>query len=163
MPQTQQNTKILRLKSSFNRALTLDKYKQLVHFVIVKKLKAHCPGDYVCYRFYTNCVGVATSEPDINEWLSLHDLGSRPVITKKLNTSGKVLAQARQNGFTSLGFADGIMQSSENLQDEIMRLLDSGQTLTNIANNLGCTTANIYYHRKRYKERMNKQLEVDKT
>lgn len=163
MPQTQQNIKILRLKGSFNRALPKHKYKKLVHFVIVKKLQAHCPGDYVCYRFYKNYIGVATSEPNINEWLELHEINPRATVNPKFNGQGKVLAQAHQNGFTKFGGGEGVMQNSEQLQDEIMRCIANGETLTSIGNKLGCTVPNVHYHRRKYKERMGSQLEVDKT
>ena len=162
MPQNQQITQILRLKGSFNRALPKDKYKQLVHFVMVKKLLAHCPGDYVCYRFYKNYIGVATSEPDINEWLELHQIDPRAMVNPKFNGQGKVLEQAAQNGFTKFGGSDGVMQNSEQLQDEIMRMLKSGHTLTSIGRKLGCTVPNVHYHRKKYMKRMHPELAVDK-
>jgi len=155
MPQNPQSTSLTRLKGSFNRALPIEKYKKLVHFVIVKKLFEHCPGDYVCYRFYKNCIGVATSEPDINDWLELHNSAPRAVIRSKFNGAGKLLAQAGQNGFTRFGTIEG-MQNSEQLQDEIMRLLDTGETLSSIGRLLGCTVPNVHYHKRKYKERMAK-------
>jgi|TARA_R110002167_G_scaffold2255_2_gene11610 hypothetical protein len=161
MPQNQQITQIMRLKGSFNRALPKDKYKLLVHFVVVTKLQAHVPGKYTCYRFYKNYIGVATSEPNINEWLELHDIDPRATVNPKFNGQGKVLAQAHQNGFTKFGGGEGVMQTSEQLQDEIMRMLNSGYTLTSIGHKLGCTVPNVHYHRKKYMKRMHPELEVD--
>jgi hypothetical protein len=160
MPNNPQNTSLTRLKGSFNRALPIEKYKKLVHFVIVKKLFAHCPGDYVCYRFYKNCIGVATSEPDINDWLELHNSAPRAVINSKFNGKGKLLAQAGQNGFTQFGTKHMGMQNSEQLQDEIMRLLENGETLSSIGRKLGCTVPNVHYHKRRYTERAARDAEA---
>jgi len=160
MPNNPQNTSLTRLKGSFNRALPIEKYKKLVHFVIVKKLFEHCPGDYVCYRFYKNCIGVATSEPDINDWLELHNSAPRAVINSKFNGKGKLLAQAGQNGFTQFGTKHMGMQNSEQLQDEIMRLLENGETLSSIGRKLGCTVPNVHYHKRRYTERAARDAEA---
>jgi len=161
MPQNHKKYNINRLKGTFNRALPLHKYNQLVHFVMVKKLLAECPGNYVCYRWFHDGTAVATSEPNIDEWLSLHGLDPRgSVEAPKLTNSGIQAQQTQQNGY-SKSFSADAMVNSKTLQAEIMYRLDNGWTLTSIADELGCTAANIYYHRKKYNERMAKQLEVD--
>jgi len=160
MPLHNKKYNINRLKGTFNRALTLDKYNQLVHFVAVKKLIAECPGDYVCYRWFHDIVAVATSEPNIDEWLGLHGLEPRGSAEIKLTKSGIQTQQTGQNGY-SKSFSHDAMVNSETLQAEIVHKLDNGATLTSIADELGCTAANIYYHRKKYNERMAKELEVD--
>ena len=160
MPQNSKKYNINRLKGTFNRALTLDKYNQLVHFVAVRRLLAECPGKYVCYRWFHDIVAVATSEPNIDEWLSLHGLEPRLPEEIKLNNSGEQAQQTGQNGY-SKSFSSNAMVNSETLQAEIVHKLDNGATLTSIADELGCTAANIYYHRKKYLERMAKELEVD--
>jgi len=160
MPHNPQKYTIKRLKGGFNRALTLDKYNKLVHFVAVKKLLAECPGEYVCYRWLHNVTVVATSEPNIDEWLALHGLEPRLPEEIKLTNSGEQAQQTGQNGY-SQGFSSNAMVNSETLQAEIVHRLDNGATLTSIADELGCTAANVYYHRKKYNERMAKELEVD--
>lgn len=160
MPHNPQNYSIDRIKGAFNRALTKDKYNKLVHFVMINQLLEECPGRYVCYRFYHNGIAVATSEPDINDWLELHGMSS--VETKYLvDTEGKKVAQIRKNGFTKVKFASIEGQHSHQIQDEIMRCLDAGETITSIAKQLGCTSANICYHRNKYRKRMARELEVD--
>jgi hypothetical protein len=160
MPQNNKKYTIERLKGGFNRALPLHQYNQLVHFVAVRKLLAECPGDYVCYRWYHDRVAVATSEPDINEWLGLHGLENRSVEAPKLNNTGIQAQQTGQNGY-SKSFSSDAMVDSKTLQAEIVQRLDAGATLTSIADELGCSPANIHYHRKKYNERMAKELEVD--
>ncbi len=160
MPLNNQKYTPERLKGGFNRALPLHQYNQLVHFVCVKKLLAECPGKYVCYRFYYNRVAVATSEPNIDQWLELHGLEPRGSAEIKLNNTGIQAQQTGQNGY-SKGFNSSRVVDSKTLQDEIMHKLNNGATLGSLANELGCTTANICYHRKKYNERMAKQLEVD--
>ena len=84
------------------------------------------------------------------------------VETKYLvDTEGKKVAQTKTNGFTKVKFASIEGQHSHQIQDEIMRCLDAGETVTSIAKQLGCTSANICYHRNKYKKRMAKELEVD--
>tara|TARA_B110000444_G_C18528316_1_gene449935 strand:- start:159 stop:650 length:492 start_codon:yes stop_codon:yes gene_type:complete len=163
MPQYPRKQKIQRLRGGFKRALPIENYNKLVHFVIVDKLLKPCPGDYVCYRYYKTCIGVATSEPDINEWLELHDSAPRTTVNTKYGRKGKVLEQAIQNGYSKFGTVEGVMQTSEQLQDEIMRCLEDGETLSSIGKRLGCTVPNVHYHKRKYKERMAKELEVDKT
>ena len=150
-----------QIKAIFNRALPLDLYQQLIHFVTVEKVLAPMPGRYVIHKFYKNGnIAIATSEPDINDWLELHGVSS--VETKYLvDTEGKKVAQTKTNGFTKVKFASIEGQHSHQIQDEIMRCLDAGETITSIARQLGCTTANICYHRNKYKKRMAKELEVD--
>ncbi len=160
MPQNNKKYTIDRLKGGFNRALPLHQYNQLVHFVAVKKLLAECPGEYVCYRWYHNVVAVATSEPNIDEWLSLHGLEPRLPEEIKLNNSGIQAQQTGQNGY-SKSFSSDAMVDSKTLQAEIMHKLNNGSTLTSIAHELGCSAANIHYHRRKYNERMAKELEVD--
>lgn len=160
MPHNPQNYSIDRIKGAFNRALTKDKYNKLVHFVMINQLLEECPGRYVCYRFYHNGIAVATSEPDINDWLELHGMSS--VETKHLvDTEGKKVAQTRKNGFTKVKFNSIEGQHSHQIQDEIMRCLDAGETVKSIAKQLGCTSANICYHRNKYRKRMARELEVD--
>ena len=134
----------------------------MVNFVAVKKLLAECPGEYVCYRWYHNVTAVATSEPNIDEWLSLHGLEPRGSAEIKLTNSGIQAQQTGQNGY-SKSFSSDAMVDSKKLQDEIMHRLNAGATPTRIAHELGCTPANIHYHRRKYNERMAKQLEVDNT
>ena len=160
MPLNNQKYTINRLKGGFSRALPLHQYNQLVHFVAVKKLLAECPGKYVCYRWYHNVVAVATSEPNIDEWLALHGLEPRLPEEIKLNNTGIQAQQTGQNGY-SKGFSSDAMVDSKTLQDEIMHKLNNGSTLTSIADELGCSAANIHYHRRKYLQRLNKQLEVD--
>lgn len=161
MPQSGSKYTIERLKGGFHRALPLHQYNQLVNFATVKKLLAECPGKYVCYRFYYNRVAVATSEPDINEWLELHGLGPQePIDISKVKRDGAVKSTAGQNGY-SKGFSNDAMVDSKTLQAEIMHRLDNGATLSSLADELGCTAANIIYHKKKYLERMAKELEVD--
>jgi len=160
MPHNPQNYSINRIKGSFNRALTLDKYNQLVHFVMVKKLLTECPGKYVCYRFFYNGTAVATSEPNIDEWLKLHGLEPRGSVEIKLTNSGEQAQQTGQNGY-SKSFSHDAMVDSKTLQAEIVHKLDNGATLTSLADELGCSAANIHYHRRKYNERMAKELEVD--
>lgn len=142
MPQSGSKYTIERLKGGFNRALPLHQYERLVNFASVKKLLAECPGDYVCYRFYYNRVAVATSEPNINEWLALHGLDPQDPIEVKRPRS-----RTYQNGY-SKGFSQDAMIDSHRLQAEIVERLDSGATLSSLAVELGCTAANIHYHRK---------------
>ena len=130
MPQYPRKQKIQRLRGGFKRALPIENYNKLVHFVIVDKLLKPCPGDYVCYRYYKTCIGVATSEPDINEWLELHDSAPRTTVNTKYGRKGKVLEQAIQNGYSKFGTVEGVMQTSEQLQDEIMRCLEDGETVS---------------------------------
>lgn len=160
MPQNPAKYNVTRLKGTFNRALPLEKFNQLVNFVGVKKVLAECPGDYVCYRFYYNGVAVATSEPNIDEWLELHNKTPRGTVKPTYNKTGIQAQQTGQNGY-SKSFGADAMVNTETLQEQIMHKLNAGGTLTSIADELGCTAANIYYHRKKYNERMNKQLEVD--
>ncbi len=160
MPQNPQKYNINRLKGGFNRALPLHQYNQLVHFVAVKKLLAECPGKYVCYRFYHNATAVATSEPNIDKWLGLHGLEPRGSAEIKLTNSGIQTQQTGQNGY-SKSFSADAMVDSHTLQKEIVHRLDNGATLTSIADELGCSAANIHYHRRKYNERMAKELEVD--
>jgi len=161
MPQKETKYTIERLKGGFNRALPLHQYNQLVNFASVKKLLAECPGDYVCYRFYYNRVAVATSEPDINEWLELHGQGPQaPIDTSKVKRNGGLKTASGQNGY-SKGFSNDAMVNSHTLQAEIMHRLDNGATLTSLADELGCSAANIIYHKKKYIQRMAKELEVD--
>jgi len=160
MPKSNQKYTIDRLKGGFNRALPLHQFNKLVHFVAVKKLLAECPGEYVCYRWYHNVTAVATSEPNIDEWLVLHGLEPRLPEEIILNKSGKQTQQSGQNGY-SQGFSKDAMVNTETLQAEIVYRLENGATLTSIAHELGCTAANVYYHRKKYNERMAKELEFD--
>ena len=160
MPQKETKYTIERLKGGFSRALPLHQYNQLVNFASVKKLLAECPGDYVCYRFYYNRVAVATSEPNIDQWLELHGLEPRGSAEIKLNNSGIQAQQTGQNGY-SKSFSSDAMVDSKTLQAEIVHRLDGGATLSSLADELGCSPANIFYHRKKYNERMAKELEVD--
>ena len=160
MPPKDTKYTIERLKGGFNRALPLHQYNQLVNFACVKKLLAECPGDYVCYRFYYNRVSVATSEPNIDQWLELHGLEPRGSAEIKLTNSGIQTQQTAQNGY-SKGFSSDAMVDSKTLQAEIVHRLDTGATLSSLADELGCSAANIFYHRKKYNERMAKELEVD--
>ncbi len=160
MPQSGSKYTIERLKGGFNRALPLHQYNQLVNFVCVKKLLAECPGKYVCYRWYHNVVAVATSEPNIDQWLKLHGLEPRGSVEIKLNNTGIQAQQTGQNGY-SKSFSSDAMVDSKTLQAEIVHRLDNGATLTSIADELGCSAANIHYHRRKYLERMAKELEVD--
>ena len=150
-----------QIAAIFNRALPLHLYKPLIHFVAVDKVLAPVPGRYVIHKFYKNgSVAIATSEPDINEWLELHN--KKSVETKYLvDTEGKKVAQIKKNGFTKVKFNSIEGQHSHQIQDEIIRCLEAGETITSLARQLGCTTANICYHRKKYNLRMAKQLEVD--
>jgi hypothetical protein len=160
MPQSITKYTIERLKGGFHRALPLHQYNQLVHFATVKKLLAECPGDYVCYRYYYNRVAIATSEPNIDEWLELHGLEPRGSAEIKLNNTGIQAQQTGQNGY-SKSFSSDAMVDSKTLQAEIVQRLNNGATLTSIADELGCSAANIHYHRRKHNERMAKQLEVD--
>jgi DNA-binding CsgD family transcriptional regulator len=157
MPLNNKKYTIERLKGSFHRALPQRQFNQLVHFVAVRKLLAECPGDYVCYRWYHNRVAVATSEPNINQWLDLHGLEPREDGEFQFKP-----VRSSYNGHSTYSFSDGAKMASETLQEEIMFKLNNGATLTSIANELGCTVANIYYHKNRYHKRMAK-LEVDNS
>jgi hypothetical protein len=160
MPQNPHNYPINRIRGAFNRALTKDKYNKLVHFVMIGKLLTECPGRYVCYRFYHNGIAVATSEPNINEWLALHGKPPMKAADRKFNKSGSVTVQAGQTGY-SKSFSQDALVDSKTLQDEIMHRLNNGETITSIAKKLNCSGANICYHKRKYNERMAKQLEVD--
>lgn len=155
MPPKDKQYTIERLKGGFNRALPLHQFERLVNFASVKKLLAECPGDYVCYRFYYNRIAVATSEPNINEWLALHGLDPQDPIEVKRPGN-----RTYQSGY-SKGFSQDAMIDSHRLQAEIVQRLDSGATLSSLAVELNCTAANIHYHRRKYLERMAKELEVD--
>ena len=159
MPQNNKKYTIERLKGGFNRALPQRQFNKLVHFVVVRKLLAECPGDYVCYRWYHNVTAVATSEANIDEWLSLHGLEPRGSADRKFNKSGSVTVQAGQTGY-SKSFSQDALVDSKTLQDEIMHRLNNGETITSIAKKLNCSGANICYHKRKYNERMAK-LEVD--
>jgi hypothetical protein len=153
-----------QLSAIFKRRLTKEEHSKLINFVIVDKLLAHMPGRYVCYRFYghKNFVACATSEIEIKEWLTLHGQENTP--TEFLTDSdGNKIAEARKFGFCKLNVDPTVGQHREQIQEEIMRLLDSGDTITGIAKKMGCTAPNISYHKAQYTKRMAKQLEVDKT
>mgnify|MGYP000361821453 CR=1 FL=1 len=127
MPQKETKYTIERLKGGFNRALPLHQYNQLVNFASVKKLLAECPGDYVCYRFYYNRVAVATSEPDINEWLELHGQGPQaPIDTSKVKRNGGLKTASGQNGY-SKGFSNDAMVNSH-YDSMIAKLITTAQT-----------------------------------
>ena len=157
MPQNKSKYTIERLKGGFNRALPLHQYERLVNFVIVKKLLAECPGEYVCYRWYHDRIAVATSEPDINEWLKLHGLSPQEPIEITYNRS----VNRKYKSGHSKGFSQDAMVDTHRLQAEIVERLDNGSTLSSLAEELNCTPANIHYHRRKYLERMAKELEVD--
>ena len=153
-----------QLSAIFKRPLSEEEHSKLINFVIVDKILAPLPGRYVIYRFYTNkkYIACATTEEDIHEWLTLHGQENTP--TEFLtDTDGNKVAEAKKFGFCKLNVDPTVGQHREQIQDEIMRLLDSGETLTDIAKKWGCTTANIGYHKAQYTKRMAKQLEVDKT
>jgi len=160
MPHSPQNYSLARIKGGFQRALPLHQYNQLVNFVTVRKLKAECPGHYVCYRWYHNRVAVATSETNIDEWLVLHGLEPRGNVKVEFNKTGLQTKTTGQNGY-SKGFSTDAMVDSHTLQKEIVHKLNNGATLTSIADELGCSPANIHYHRNKYNQRMAKQHEVD--
>lgn len=159
MPPKDKKYTIERLKGGFNRALPLHQFERLVNFVIVKKLLAECPGEYVCYRWYHDRIAVATSEPDINEWLALHGLDPQEPIEVK--RPGKRPGNRTYQSGYSKGFSQDAMVDTHRLQAEIVQRLDSGSTLSSLAEELNCTPANIHYHRRKYLERMAKELEVD--
>jgi len=150
-----------QIQAIFNRALPLHTYQQLIHFVAVEKVLAPMPGKYVIHKFYKNgSVAIATSEPDINDWLKLHGKAPMKAADKTFNKSGSVKVQAAQTGY-SKSFSQDALVDSKTLQDEIMHRLNNGETITSIAKKLNCSGANICYHKRKYNERMAKQLEVD--
>jgi hypothetical protein len=158
------NKSVTQLKAIFYRALAKDNYNKLIHFVVVDHIIEPMPGRYVVYKFYkktsakaNNRIAIATDCADIKDWLTLHSM------VKKSTKNSVHFTQSKRHGCCKLKVNAEVGQHSDQIQDEIMRLLESGETMANISRSMGCTVPNLYYHRKRYKERMAKQLEVDKT
>jgi len=164
MARNPQELKISEIRNIFKRNFKQVDFLKLVHFVVVPNCIMTPPGTYVVAKRYHNCVIIATDALCINDWLDAHDLPKRP----KLDNEGwcsagdvktrKIKKFVAANGYSKLGTSeDGVMQQSTELQEDIMKWLAEGATIASISRKLGCSGANVIYHKKKYLKRKAEQ------
>ena len=161
------------LKLVFKQIIELEDYQKLTHFVWVKQYLEHIPGTYSVYAMYKNGIAVATNALCINEWLDAHNLPRRKplheqTIKRKLlfNRDDIDKIDNRSNEFEYIprkpGRKKGAVITSkhgERVAEQIWELFQDGHVPGDIAQAIGCTPANVYYHIKKIQKKLDKKAD----
>ena len=159
------------LKLVFKQFLEVEDYQKLAHFVWVKKYKTHIPGSYSVYAMYKGGIAIATNALCINEWLDAHNLPRRKplheqTVKRKMlfNRDDIERIDNRNSEFEYVPQKPGRKQGAvitskhgEIVAEQIWELFQEGHILGDIAQAIGCTTANVYYHIKKKQKKVDKQ------
>ena len=178
------------LKIIFKQFLDVDDYKKLAHFVYLDKpYKEEIPGTYSVYHMMPNGMAIATNALCINEWLRLHNLPVRQKINpytiaqklifnnndKRIDTrtetsvnlknipGRKPRADLRSSRDHNSAF--NAPTGISNITENVWQWYSAECSVGEIAEQLGCTVPNVYYHINKYKKsnpNWKIELELDK-
>jgi DNA-binding CsgD family transcriptional regulator len=190
--QTVKNSKY-DLKNIFKQYLDVDDYKKLSHFVYLDKpFKEDIPGTYSVYHMMPHGIAIATNALCINEWLRLHNLPVRSqkkpyTISQKLtfnnndkriDTRTEISVNLKNIPGRKPATGSGLRSSRDhnsafnaptgidNITENIWHWYSAECSVGEIAEQLGCTVPNVYYHINKYKKlnpNWKTELELDKT
>lgn len=172
------------LRVLFKAELSDEDYKKLSHFVFLnQRFKEPIPGTYSVYHMVPGGIAIATNALCINEWLKLHGLPVRPgksqyTIEQKILFNGNdkridtrtplstsmVNKRGRPAKVEGPGSGNWEREAPE-IQLDIWNWYSAGIHVNDIAQRLGCTVPNVYYHINKYKKANPKwkdDIKVDK-
>lgn len=164
------------LRNLFKRQLAPDDYKKLTHFAWVKQIKAHLPGTYSMYIMHEGGIALATNAICINEWLNVHgQVKRRPVLQRtvdhkiRLNQDPRIdnrtdewsmIKKVERDPNTGLTIYSPRknLNPGENITELVWEMFENGVETGVIATTLGFTAPNIYYHIKKKRKELDKQV-----
>jgi hypothetical protein len=161
------------LKLVFKQILEIEDYQKLAHFVWVKQYKAQIPGSYSVYAMYKGGIAIATNALCINEWLDAHNLPRRKPLHEQTikrrmlfnrDDIQKIDNRSSEFEYTPAkpGRKKGAVITSkhgEKVAEQIWELFQEGHIPGDIAQAIGCTPANVYYHIKKIQKKLDKKAD----